>query len=120
MLGYGGAHIAGEGVADFFLGLAVGEGGELGCCGVVVGALQVLDGLAGGFGLLVVASALVPASGEDRCPDEGGEQDGEGAAVLAVGGVDDVAGGVAKAGCGAVIGADLGALGAGERPGGGS
>ncbi len=88
--------------------------------GLVVGGLEVLDGVAGGFGLLGVASGLVPASGEDHGPDKGGDQDGEGAAVLAAACVHQVTGGGTQTGRSGVVGADLGALGADERPCGGS
>ena len=38
----------------------------------LVGAgLEVLDGLAGGVGLLVVVLGFVPATGEDGGPDQG-------------------------------------------------
>ena len=62
-----------------------------------------------------MASGLVPASGQDGGPQEGREQGGGGAAVLAVARVDEVAGSGAQVGGGSVFGAGLGALGAGEH-----
>lgn len=88
----------------------------MGCGCLGVGGLEVLDALVGCGGLLGVASGGVPAIGEDRGPDEGGEQYGEGAAVLAGARVDEVACGGAQTDRGAVFGADLRALGTGERP----
>jgi hypothetical protein len=75
----------------------------------------VLHGLTGGIGLLGVVLRLVPAGGDDRGPDQGGEQGGEDVAVGAGGGVGDVAGRFAQGVGGLVLGADLGALGSGER-----
>ncbi|MFD4394924.1 hypothetical protein [Kitasatospora sp. NPDC058397] len=117
--GDGGAEVVSEVVDRLLGGLAVGEGGEVFGGGLVVGALQVLDGELGGLGLLVVATGLVPAAGEDRRPDEGGDQDGEGVAAGSVAGVEDVAGGPTQVGGGSVVGAYPGVLGAGERAGGG-
>jgi hypothetical protein len=76
--------------------------------------LEVLDSLVGGGCLLGVASGGVPAFGEDGGPDEGGEQDNQGAAVLACASVDEVTRGGSQTGGGVVFGADLGALGLGE------
>lgn len=70
-----------------------------------------VEGLAGGVGLVGVPIGLVPAAGDDSGPQEGGE----GAAVWACGGVDDVAGRVADGVGGAVFRPDLRALGPCER-----
>ncbi|MFL4905235.1 hypothetical protein ACJ6WF_19100 [Streptomyces sp. MMS24-I2-30] len=104
----------GEGPASLVVRLTGGEAVEDGRERMVCGGLEVLEGLAGGFGLLGVVLRFVPAGGDDRGPDKGGE----GAAVGAGGGVDDVTSCYAQGAGGLVFGADLGALGACERCGG--
>ncbi|MFD7732187.1 tyrosine-type recombinase/integrase [Kitasatospora phosalacinea] len=115
VVGDGGADVSGEGAGDLRSGAAVGEGGQLVGGGLVVDGLKALDGLPCSLG---VAAGLVPAADEDHHPHQGRDHDGEGVAVGPVTRAEDVAGGSAQVGGALMVGADLGALGAGERPGG--
>ncbi len=116
VVGDGGTDVVGKGLTHLLLWLTGGEAVEDGREGVVGGGLKVVEGLAGGVGLVGVMLRFVPAGGDDRGPDDGGEQGGESAAVGAGGGVGDVAGGGSQGvGC-LVLGADLGALGTGKHP----
>ncbi|MGW1277910.1 hypothetical protein ACWD4V_13250 [Streptomyces tsukubensis] len=102
-----GAYVVDQGAARPFAGAAVFECGDLGSEGPIGGGLEVLDGSAGGVGLVGVTLRFVPASGEDRGPDEGRDQRGEGAAIGAGGGMDGVAGSDAQGVGGAVLGLDV-------------
>ena len=115
VVGDGGPYVVSEDLACLLVRLTGGEAVEDGCEGVAGGGLEVVEGLAGGFGLVGMVVRFVPAGGDDRGPDEGGEQGGQRAAAGAGGGVGDVADGFAQGVGGLVLGADLGALGAGER-----
>lgn len=115
VLGDCGSYVAGQGATGLLLRLALREFCEVQGEGVAGGALKVLEGMAGGVGLVGVALGLVPASRDDRGPDKRCDQGGEGAAVGAGGGVRDVAGRVAQSVGGSVFCPDLGALGACER-----
>lgn len=119
VLGDGCSYVAGENAAGLLPGWSGCEFGERRGEGAVGGCLEVLDGLAGGVGLVGVVLRFVPAPSDDGGPDEGRDQGGECAAVGACGGVNDVAGRAAQRVGGSVLGPDLGALGAGERLGGG-
>ncbi len=114
VVGDGGADVVDEGPASLLARLTGGEAVENGCESLIGCHLKVMKGLAGGFGLVSVALRVVPVGGEDRSPNEGGEQGGQDACVGPGGGVGDVAGGNAQGVAGLVLGADLGALSTGE------
>lgn len=113
--GDGCSHVAGQNATGFFPGRPGCEFDERrGEC-AVSGRLKVLDGLAGGVGLVGVVLRFVPAPGDDSGPDEGCDQGGQRTAFRACGGVDDVACRAAKSVGGTVFRSDLGPLGPGER-----
>lgn len=73
VVGDGGPDVIGQGSAGQVARLTSGEAVDDRDEGVVGGCLEVVQGLAGGFGLVGVVPCLVPAGGDDRGPDEGGE-----------------------------------------------
>ncbi|MBX7550401.1 hypothetical protein K1Y78_20670 [Streptomyces sp. tea 10] len=119
VVGDGCPYVVRENATGFLPGRPACEFGKRRGEGTVRDCLEVLDGLAGGVGLVGVVLRLVPAPSDDGGPDDGGEQGRERAAVGPGGGVDDIARRTAQRVSGAVFGPDLGALGSGERLGGG-
>ncbi|MBW8735579.1 MAG: hypothetical protein JF621_00040 [Streptomyces turgidiscabies] len=115
VVGDGCSYVAGQSAAGFLPGWAGREFGECRGEGVVGGCLEVLDGLAGGVGLVGVVLRFVPAPCDDGGPDEGCDQGCERAAIGACGGVDDVACRAAQGVGGTVFRPDLGTLGSAER-----
>lgn len=109
------SYVVGQNATGFLLGRPGCEFGERRGEGAVGGCLEVLDGLAGGVGLVCVVLRFVPAPGDDGGPDEGRDQGGQGAAVGSGGGVHDVACRAAQGVGGSVFRPDLGPLGSGER-----
>nr|AQM75223.1 mobilization protein [Streptomyces sp.] len=87
----GSADITGQCAAVLLPQLSALQLGEGGSERVISRGLEMLEGSAGGVGLVSVAFRLVPAPGENRRPDHGREQGSEGAAIRASGSVDDVA-----------------------------
>ncbi|MDQ1018328.1 hypothetical protein QFZ43_004877 [Streptomyces afghaniensis] len=115
VVGDGCSYVAGQNAAGFLPGWAGCEFGERRGEGVVGGCLEVLDGLAGGVGLVSVVLRLVPAPSDDGGPDEGCDQGGQGAAVGAGSRVHDVPCRAAQGVGGSVFCPDLGTLGSAEH-----
>ncbi|SES29144.1 hypothetical protein SAMN05421870_11560 [Streptomyces qinglanensis] len=114
MVGDGGAEVVDEGPAGLLARLTGGEAVETGRECLIGCRLKVLEGLTGRFSLVSVALRFVPVGGEDRRPNEGGNQAGQGACIGTGGATGDVARGGAHGVGGLVLGAELGALGTGE------
>jgi hypothetical protein len=84
-------YVSDQNATGFFPGRPGCEFGERRSEGTVSCRLEVLDGLAGGVGLVGVILCFMPAPGDDGGPDQGCNQGGQRAAVGTGGGVDDVA-----------------------------